>query len=202
MGSIPECAGEPAGSLRCTSCTRVYPRVCGGTQLDYASISASEGLSPRVRGNHYDLIHRVLETGSIPACAGEPPIEVRQVHNLGVYPRVCGGTTIAAHRSSSLMGLSPRVRGNHAGVLLGVHGQGSIPACAGEPSHVALREHCRSGLSRVCGGTLTTTKCTMTCWGLSPACAGEPTNDGSKMAKAGVYPRVCGGTANAEGTRT
>ena len=30
-GSIPACAGEPAGGCRCGSSGRVYPRVCGGT---------------------------------------------------------------------------------------------------------------------------------------------------------------------------
>jgi hypothetical protein len=32
-GSIPACAGVPAPTLRTTSMTRVYPRVCGGTAL-------------------------------------------------------------------------------------------------------------------------------------------------------------------------
>ena len=50
-GSIPACAGEPAVSRSCLSCSPVYPRVCGGT-VAFGEIGTGEtGLSPRVRGN-------------------------------------------------------------------------------------------------------------------------------------------------------
>ena len=71
------------------------------------------GLSPRVRGN-------LLGSGEDPA-GGR------------VYPRVCGGTTVARVSTSNVTGLSPRVRGN---LLRSSHTPmdvGSIPACAGEP---------------------------------------------------------------------
>ena len=71
---------------------RVYPRVCGGTELLAAYDSVEDGLSPRVRGNPRRPAAGIRLPGSIPACAGEPitapSIPVRQ----GVYPRVCGGT--------------------------------------------------------------------------------------------------------------
>ncbi len=72
--SIPACAGEPRSARIAARQIRVYPRVCGGTSLSNASVAAPTGLSPRVRGN------RPLEApgrgseGSIPACAGEPPV--------------------------------------------------------------------------------------------------------------------------------
>ena len=73
MGSIPACAGEP-------------PR------HPWASLAASGGLSPRVRGTF---------TGKRPA------------GTLRVYPRVCGGTSCWLCTAASAAGLSPRVRGNH-----------------------------------------------------------------------------------------
>ena len=70
----------------------VYPRVCGGTRRTVRATFTEHGLSPRVRGNH--LLHRPgpFPPGSIPACAGEPQQEAAAPDQMGVYPRVCGGT--------------------------------------------------------------------------------------------------------------
>ena len=72
IGSIPACAGEPPGSPRPTTRSRVYPRVCGGTAGVEPDGLGQAGLSPRVRGNR--LLRGVVwvRVGSIPACAGEP----------------------------------------------------------------------------------------------------------------------------------
>ena len=51
LRSIPACAGEPATSPVDTGLLRVYPRVCGGTQVNETAGVGIEGLSPRVRGN-------------------------------------------------------------------------------------------------------------------------------------------------------
>ena len=50
-GSIPACAGEPAGRRWRVSQHRVYPRVCGGTWYRKRFKESLRGLSPRVRGN-------------------------------------------------------------------------------------------------------------------------------------------------------
>ena len=50
-GSIPACAGEPAGQANKNSLPRVYPRVCGGTIAVESDDHLADGLSPRVRGN-------------------------------------------------------------------------------------------------------------------------------------------------------
>ena len=91
-GSIPACAGEPLASLVFSSSSEVYPRVCGGTEQAFAGIARAEGLSPRVRGNHWPLQGRPACPGSIPACAGEPAASARCPAICRVYPRVCGGT--------------------------------------------------------------------------------------------------------------
>ena len=71
-GSIPACAGEPALRPAAWPVVRVYPRVCGGTVINFSHQCFSEGLSPRVRGN-LELEHwNACIKRSIPACAGEP----------------------------------------------------------------------------------------------------------------------------------
>ena len=72
LGSIPACAGEPPHPARQHRPPKVYPRVCGGTQLSAATADGSNGLSPRVRGNQYHAIRLLPVRRSIPACAGEP----------------------------------------------------------------------------------------------------------------------------------
>ena len=73
---------------------------------------AEAGLSPRVRGNRGPSHSQGVPRGSIPACAGEPGSHRASFIGEGVYPRVCGGTTLKVTGTSDADGLSPRVRGN------------------------------------------------------------------------------------------
>ena len=50
-------------------------------------------------------------------------------------------------------GLSPRVRGNPAEILVKFHEHGSIPACAGEPDYFTGQRRPPRVYPRVCGGT-------------------------------------------------
>ena len=70
--SIPACAGEPRISPSGSNAPKVYPRVCGGTDLCGMLAKLAGGLSPRVRGNRLLPGQADTATGSIPACAGEP----------------------------------------------------------------------------------------------------------------------------------
>ncbi len=110
--SIPACAGEPI--LHYPEClvNTVYPRVCGGTTDKSNGHKISHGLSPRVRGNPYRRRRSGVLTRSIPACAGEPARKVSRRELCRVYPRVCGGTNISYTLAETVLGLSPRVRGN------------------------------------------------------------------------------------------
>ena len=159
---------------------RVYPRVCGGTPASRSLMLPESGLSPRVRGNLRIRSPAAAASGSIPACAGEPPSADIRHRQRGVYPRVCGGTGAVLFMDEAASGLSPRVRGNLRRRLPGRFHPGSIPACAGEPCvcrpyPAALRVY-----PRVCGGTHQV-------WRLLR---------GSR-----VYPRVCGGTTKAPGAK-
>ena len=50
-GSIPACAGKPSRPRAAAATWRVDPRVCGETPDTIADLHASDGRSPRVRGN-------------------------------------------------------------------------------------------------------------------------------------------------------
>ena len=194
-GSIPACAGEPKASEheRHLSRQRVYPRVCGGTIYSSTPTSSRAGLSPRVRGNRSGPTDPQTNSGSIPACAGEPsPTEDREQSCQGLSPRVRGNHRSRGHTHlATVRGLSPRVRGNLSAPLPFRHPRhGSIPACAGEPISVAIQA------SIPACANLLIAKCSELSVGSIPACAGEPLeNAGVRFdLPKRVYPRVCGGT--------
>ena len=132
--SIPACAGEPSRATSAWAAPSVYPRVCGGTDYYKRVCESLGGLSPRVRGNQVSVATEQTSGRSIPACAGEPTRPSTQHYQRWVYPRVCGGTSVAALSGLSMNGLSPRVRGNLESRSRVCQHQRSIPACAGEPS--------------------------------------------------------------------
>ena len=142
MRSIPACAGEPAARNVCPELVKVYPRVCGGTDVELMRGDARSGLSPRVRGNRSAVAGGVLKERSIPACAGEPSGLPGRRRKRSVYPRVCGGTVAPRRRQFRHYGLSPRVRGNHRKPPPPVQHKRSVPACAGEP----IRQSAKSRL--------------------------------------------------------
>ena len=176
-GSIPACAGEP--SVRCSllSVCRVYPRVCGGTSRHIVGNPPARGLSPRVRGNHYDAVVLFVKQRSIPACAGEPRSIPACAGEPAVYPRVCGGTKVVAQSSHGLFGLSPRVRGNPSLPSDVPRSCRSIPACAGEPVRNVGHPESGTVYPRVCGGTLWQSLSGTTRPGLSPRVRGNPVVD-------------------------
>ena len=214
LGSIPACAGEPEKLLPVHHEPRVYPRVCGGTYRKASTPWSSRGLSPRVRGNRQDVSGRHAVQGSIPACAGEPKPPCLVVSIVGVYPRVCGGTSTRARMRCHGWGLSPRVRGNRHACQQGRRDGRSIPACAGEPPSAGSPASGWRVYPRVCGGTAGAVGVGLDVLGLSPrvrgnrarrhgggrrqgsipACAGEPGGRYGGYGQLWVYPRVCGGT--------
>ncbi len=213
-GSIPACAGEPGCPQPAARGRAVYPRVCGGTVHHGTIAPGASGLSPRVRGNLKAARPVFADSGSIPACAGEPLPLASVVVVWRVYPRVCGGTTPARFVRGEGHGLSPRVRGNLSACFDAWQDLGSIPACAGEPRIAAIAPGRLPVYPRVCGGTESDLARVQEESGLSPrvrgnrpeqlvylnsrrsipACAGEPSTALPQADALRVYPRVCGGT--------
>ena len=216
VGSIPACAGEPTSSHMRLSKNRVYPRVCGGTDLNRRTGMIQLGLSPRVRGNNASPPRRLSwrglsprvrgnqrkvkvahqTGGSIPACAGEPLTLNVWPASGTVYPRVCGGTRPALQSVGPLAGLSPRVRGNQARAAKRRASGRSIPACAGEPRLVHQRIAPSGVYPRVCGGTASLTRGPIPFGGLSPRVrgnhgyGGQPSLSGRSIPACAGEPRL------------
>ena len=188
--------------------------MCGGTQNSSRPSVVAAGLSPRVRGNPFHAGRLEQVAGSIPACAGEPDARRKTHIQQWVYPRVCGGTAVAALGVGLILGLSPRVRGNRSPANAPYPAVWSIPACAGEPGTPSRAPRCGEVYPRVCGGTHPGASGADRGMGLSPrvrgnpahsrprrrrarsipACAGEPPLAPLCICAPLVYPRVCGGT--------
>ena len=151
--SIPAPAGEPRSAAMRINRARVYPRACGGTNRWSNILLILLGLSPRLRGNLLGRLGRRQRYGSIPAPAGEPSSTLSSCSAERVYPRACGGTTLADLETTVTEGLSPRLRGNQAADL-GEHlVYGSIPAPAGEPLWLGSTSGTKRVYPRACGGT-------------------------------------------------
>ena len=136
-----------------------------------------------------------------------------------VYPRVCGGSSVALPRPCQRYGLSPRVRGKPPTDAPGHPRRRSIPACAGEAYRRRQKRHWRPVYPRVCGGSSRRRRPSATPAGLSPrvrgkhggnrsrskgagsipACAGEALQSAPGQPARRVYPRVCGGSLKAPG---
>ena len=172
-GSIPACAGEPFSVPLRLACVKVYPRVCGGTASTWEGLNGFQGLSPRVRGNPATGGATYWRTGSIPACAGEPPCPVSRRPCRWVYPRVCGGTSPRVCDMHPARGLSPRVRGNRIDMGRAERLPRSIPACAGEPQVRRIDNRFLEVYPRVCGGTAMPCSSLMPSPGLSPRVRGN-----------------------------
>ena len=191
MTVYPARAGEPLPAKSVTCCKSVYPRACGGTLLSSRHLWKNIGLSPRVRGNPYQL----------------QPYQ----HGCGSIPRVRGNHILPHYRQDNGRSI-PRVRGNHFQTLSEHAEMRSIPARAGEPPSRHLPGYIARVYPRACGGTITAFLHVEASTGLSPRVRGNLRKpyrhahvNGSIPARAGepnihrcsaryreVYPRACG----------
>ena len=214
-GSIPAHAGKPRIPLPATAACQVYPRACGETERPGGLSGIVWGLSPRMRGNRLDPATSQLSTRSIPAHAGKPFNRFIYQAVDWVYPRACGETGLPQRENNALQGLSPRMRGNRAGVAQDAPRTGSIPAHAGKPKSYFGCWPSDWVYPRACGETSSSRSRFGLLWGLSPRMRGNLPGpgqgappDGSIPAHAGkphrpagpsgprrVYPRACGETA-------
>ena len=125
LRSIPAWAGEPGKTRHAMDrnhCSRVYPRVGGGTLVQWANVCGRvKAVYPRVGG------------GTWPR-----PRQVPYSSRAGLSPRGRGNRlqNRLGPRATFALGLSPRGRGNPPGASIDPFGtipRRSIPAWAGEP---------------------------------------------------------------------
>ena len=108
----PRKRGEPSCVTGWPVSAGVYPRKRGGTIHAATATASILGLSPQARGNLRAAGPRPDAAGSIPASAGEPPLEHSPMGAVWVYPRKRGGTELIAVSAAFSDGLSPQARGN------------------------------------------------------------------------------------------
>ncbi len=214
LGPIPACAGEPSHPRPPPPWPRAYPRMRGGTYMNFLLGVFPWGLSPHARGNPVRLWQCQLVRGPIPACAGEPRSASSGSNWCWAYPRMRGGTTWAVTALFPWPGLSPHARGNLKMQPMNVAAQGPIPACAGEPPNTTPKQCLHRAYPRMRGGTMVIHSSPISITGLSPhargnlggarcwhgrggpipACAGEPFGRSGCVKLSGAYPRMRGGT--------
>ena len=131
--SIPAYAGDPAGLFFLNLPSSVYPRLRGGSETSTSHRLTLRGLSPPTRGIHSHLILPLHEDRSIPAYAGDPRRSSAERFEVGVYPRLRGGSPCSGLMRSRLAGLSPPTRGIRMSSLALDACDRSIPAYAGDP---------------------------------------------------------------------
>ncbi|KJB91498.1 hypothetical protein N826_23930 [Skermanella aerolata KACC 11604] len=86
-GLSPQARGSPCVISASASRYRVYPRRRTEAHGAAHPNKPKEGLSPQARGSLAQSREREFRTGSIPACAGEPPSTATGVPFTRVYPR-------------------------------------------------------------------------------------------------------------------
>ena len=191
-GSIPACAGKPGTPKAWGRSPRVHPRVCGEATTKTLAASKVVGPSPRVRGSPEVARHRMLEHGSIPACAGKPASSSAPRRGSRVHPRVCGEAYSSLGGLSSAQGPSPRVRGSRTRSTPVITAMRSIPACAGKPPDRGGRGGGDRVHPRVCGEARTVTSESRAQLGPSPRVRGSRADVAEGGARHGSIPACAG----------
>ena len=111
----------------------VYPRMYGESDTEFKTVHRVPGLSPHVRGIREEPQEYEVALGSIPACTGNPAMNLLMTVPGRVYPRMYGESKQARLIYRRSRGLSPHVRGIQPMQLWNATVRGSIPACTGNP---------------------------------------------------------------------
>ena len=153
-----------------------HPRACGAHSENGASLKASGGSSPRMRGSPHQIPEAAGVCGIIPAHAGLTLSLHRYSCAISDHPRACGAHQAARRRQKGRSGSSPRMRGSLSSTFpllpcswdhpraCGAHPicyslaflhEGSSPRMRGSPEIKSLREElegiipAHAGLTRI-----------------------------------------------------
>ena len=111
---IPARAGEARPGASPRPARPVHPRACGGSEREEIIARTAGGTSPRVRGKRRGRYALGVDTGYIPARAGEAPQRAGAGAGGRVHPRACGGSHSSLRAWPTAFGTSPRVRGKRS----------------------------------------------------------------------------------------
>ena len=128
---IPARAGPTMSRLTTFLALSDHPRACGANAFRFALDHSPIGSSPRVRGQPSVAAGSRTELRIIPARAGPTPPVLRHGFSTPDHPRACGANGDENENYGLLRGSSPRVRGQHDGVVQSDAAGRIIPARAG-----------------------------------------------------------------------
>ncbi len=128
---IPACAGNAGHHVGGDQRRAVHPRVRGERPDIFSEDLMAYGSSPRARGTHLALLHRIEGSRFIPACAGNAAPRHRTRGRRAVHPRVRGERVPTLPGRGLYGGSSPRARGTPSPATTGRNRNWFIPACAG-----------------------------------------------------------------------
>ncbi len=191
-GAIPASAGERGAKEHAAGIAGGYPRERGGTGVTVVGQVQRMGLSPRARGNVLAEMRDQPFGGAIPASAGERRNRRPHRRRKWGYPRERGGTLMILIEVPSSEGLSPRARGNGAGVSSVDPGGGAIPASAGERLTSTASAGALRGYPRERGGTTYCSAILPSPSGLSPRARGNAELIAFCVERSGAIPSSAG----------
>ena len=140
-----------------------------------------------------DLRARVgINSGIIPAYAGNTRRKPADRTDGGDHPRVCGEHVGHGWSFACLQGSSPRMRGTPSTSNFPICSSGIIPAYAGNTSLSRLWQDCRWDHPRVCGEHLEQVARRIGQEGSSPRMRGTPDTLVTPRYESWDHPRVCG----------
>ena len=150
-GIIPACAGNTSARKPSYPPKRDHPRVCGEHMWVLVTLALKRGSSPRVRGTQSTRFFRTLQSGIIPACAGNTAWPTLGLISVRDHPRVCGEHETMDWSVVKRTGSSPRVRGTRTANTGKHRFIGIIPACAGNTLQQRSYQAQDGDHPRVCG---------------------------------------------------
>ena len=130
-GIIPAHAGNTSSPQAGTYRRRDHPRACGEHCMGVTVSRPQAGSSPRMRGTRPIGKIADIDTGIIPAHAGNTAGTRNLLSWRWDHPRACGEHFIIAFHHRRTQGSSPRMRGTLPFVGVEQHQAGIIPAHAG-----------------------------------------------------------------------
>ena len=148
---IPAFAGNATREIDAERELPVHPRVCGERSFQSASIHATAGSSPRLRGTHVGPHPADLHNRFIPAFAGNAWPPVPGMPAGSVHPRVCGERISLSDGAVKRGGSSPRLRGTRDDHHRRVDRRRFIPAFAGNAPSLETQGRIGPVHPRVCG---------------------------------------------------
>ena len=152
------------------------------------------GSSPRMRGTRHHARLETVETGIIPAYAGNTRERHGTVSDRRDHPRVCGEHKRLPRTHTTRPGSSPRMRGTLQRSLDMWYFIGIIPAYAGNTQSNTMRGASVWDHPRVCGEHLTGNPYLLMVQGSSPRMRGTLGFSVTNTNDAGIIPAYAGNT--------